>query len=60
MSKNKSKKKKDEAPVIPTYRAENLIDSLTGKIAEEEKNINKLMESLTEQKLDFYNHAKKN
>ena len=60
MSKNKSKKKKDEVPIILNYRAENLIDSLNSKIIEEEKNINKLMENLTQKKLDFWNRAKKN
>ena len=47
MSKNKSKKKKDEPAVLPKYRPENLIASINGKIIEEEKNINVLMDSLT-------------
>ena len=60
MSKNKSKKKKDEVPVLPKYRAENLIDSLNGKIIEEEKTINTLMDDLTKKNSEFYNQAKKN
>ena len=60
MSKNKSKKKKDEVPVLPKYRAENLIDSLNGKIIEEEKTINTLMDDLTKKNLEYYNQAKKN
>ena len=60
MSKNKSKKKKDEVPVIPKYRPENLIDSLKGQIIEEEKTINKLMDNLTQKNIDYSNLAKKN
>ena len=60
MSKSKSKKKKDEVPVIPKYTPENLIDSLKGQIIEEEKTINKLMESLTQKNLDYLDEAKKN
>ena len=60
MSKNKSKKKKDEAPPLPKYRAENLIDELNGKIIEEEKNINKLMDSLTLKNLEYLKQSKKN
>ena len=58
MSKNKSKKKKDEAPVIPNYRPEKLIDSLKGKIIEEEQTINNLMDKLTQKNLEYYNKAK--
>ena len=60
MSKNKSKKKKDEPAVIPKYRPENLIDSLKGKIIEEEKNVMGLMDDLTKKNMDYYNQAKKN
>ena len=60
MSKSKSKKKKDEVPVIPKYTPDNLIDSLKGQIIEEEKTINQLMESLTQKNLDYLNEAKKN
>ena len=59
MSKNKSKKKKDEVPVIPKYRPENLIDSLKGQIIEEEKTINKLMDNLAQKNIDYSNLAKK-
>ena len=58
MSKNKSKKKKDEAPVIPNYRPEKLIDSLKGKIIEEEQTINNLMDKLTQKNLEYYNKGK--
>ena len=60
MSKNKGKKKKDEAPVLPKYRAENLIDELNGKMIEEEKNINKLMDTLTQKNLEYLKQSKKN
>ena len=59
MSKNKSKKKKDEAPVIPKYRAENLIDSISGKIIEEKQSINKLMDKLYQKNLEYHNQEKK-
>ena len=58
MSKNKSKKKKDETPVILNYRPENLIDSLKGKIVEEEQTINKLMDKLTQKNIEYYNKQK--
>ena len=58
MSKNKSKKKKDETPVIPVYRPENLIESLQGTIIEEEKNINNLMDTLTKKKFRIYKSRK--
>ena len=58
MSKNKSKKKKDETPVILNYRPENLIDSLKGKIIEEEQTINKLMDKLTQKNIEYYNKQK--
>ena len=60
MSKNKNKKKKDETPALPKYHAENLIDSLNGKIFEEEKNINKLMDIVTNKNLDYWKQTKKN
>ena len=60
MSKNKSKKKKEEPAVLPKYRPENLIESINGKIIEEEKNINVLMDSLTKKKLEYFNQAKIN
>jgi hypothetical protein len=59
MSKNKSKKKKDEVPVIPKYRAENLIDSINGKIIEEKQSINKLMDKLYQKNLEYHNQEKK-
>ena len=59
MSKNKSKKKKDEVPIIPKYRAENLIDSINGKIKEEEQSINKLMDNLYQKNIDYRNQEKK-
>ena len=59
MSKNKSKKKKDETPVIPVYRPENLIESLQGTIIEEEKNINNLMDTLTKKNLEYINQENK-
>ena len=58
MSKAKSKKKKDEVPVIPKYNPQNLIDSLNGKIEEEKKDINNLMNKLTIKKLDYYDKEK--
>jgi hypothetical protein len=58
MSKAKSKKKKDEVPVIPKYNPQNLIDSLNGKIEEEKKDINNLMGKLTIKKLDYYEKEK--
>ena len=60
MSKSKNKKKKDETPVLPKYHAQNLIDLLNGKIIEEEKNINKLTDTLTNKNLDIWEQAKKN
>lgn len=60
MSKNKSKKKKDEVPIIPKYRPENLIDSLNGQIIEENKKINTLMNNLTEINLGYLDQSKKN
>ena len=60
MSKNKNKKKKDETPALPKYHAENLIDSKNGKIFEEEKNINKLMDIVTNKNLDYWKQTKKN
>ena len=59
MSKNKSKKKKDENPVIPVYRPEILIESLQGTIIEEEKNINNLMDTLTKKNQEYINQEKK-
>lgn len=58
MSKARGKKKKDEVPVIPKYNPEHLIDSLNGKIAEEQKDINTLMDKLTKKSLDLYNQEK--
>ena len=58
MSKAKSRKKKDEVPVIPKYNPQNLIDSLNGKIEEEKKDINNLMNKLTIKKLDYYDKEK--
>ena len=58
MSKAKSKKKKDEVPVIPKYNPQNLIDSLNGKIEEEKKDINNLMDKLIVKKLDYYDKEK--
>ena len=60
MSKNKSKKKKDEVAVPQKYRAVNLIDSLNGKIIEEEKKINKLMNNLTNKNLQYLEQSKRN
>ena len=59
MSKAKSKKKKDEVPVIPKYNPQNLIDSLNGKIEEEQKDIDNLMGKLTIKKMDYYDKEKK-
>ena len=59
MSKNKSKKKKDENPIIPVYRPEKLIESLQGTIIEEEKNINNLMDTLTKKNQEYINQEKK-
>ena len=59
MSKAKSKKKKDEVPVIPKYSPQNLIDSLNGKIEEEKKDINNIMGKLTLKKMDYYDKEKK-
>ena len=59
MSKAKSKKKKDEVPVIPKYKKQNLIDSLNGKIEEEQKDIDNLMGKLTIKKMDYYDKEKK-
>ena len=58
MSKAKSKKKKDEVPVIPKYNPQNFIDSLNGKIEEEKKDINNLMNKLTIKKMDYYDKEK--
>ena len=58
MSKARGKKKKDEVPVIPKYNPEHLIDSLNGKIAEEQKDINTIMDKLTKKSLDLYNQEK--
>jgi hypothetical protein len=58
MSKAKSKKKKDEVPVIPKYNPQNLIDNLNGKIEEEKKDINNLMNKLTIKKMDYYDKEK--
>ena len=58
MSKAKSKKKKDEVPVILKYNPQNLIDNLNGKIEEEKKDINNLMNKLTKKKLDYYDKEK--
>jgi len=59
MSKAKGRKKKDEVPVIPKYNPQNLIDSLNGKIEEEQKDINNLMGKLTIKKMDYYDKEKK-
>ena len=59
MSKAKSRKKKDEVPVIPKYNPQNLIDSLNGKIEEEQKDIDNLMGKLTIKKMDYYDKEKK-
>ena len=59
MSKAKGRKKKDEVPVIPKYNPQNLIDSLNGKIEEEQKDINNLMDKLTIKKMDYYDKEKK-
>ena len=59
MSKAKSKKKKDEVPVIPKYREENLINSLHGKIIEEEKNVQKLIDIMTQKHMGYLNQSKK-
>jgi len=59
MSKARGRKKKDEVPVIPKYSPQNLIDSLNGKIEEEQKDINNIMGKLTIKKIDYYDKEKK-
>ena len=59
MSKNKGKKKKEEAPVIQDYHPEEIVSSLNIQFKEEEKDIEDLIEKLTKKNRDFEIQAKK-
>ena len=59
MSKNKGKKKKEEAPVIQDYHPEEIVNSLNIKFQEEEKGIEDLIDKLTQKNRDFEIQAKK-
>ena len=59
MSKNKGKKKKEEAPVIQDYHPEEIVNSLNIQFKEEEKDIEDLIEKLTKKNRDFEIQAKK-
>jgi len=59
MSKNKGKKKKEEAPVIQNYHPDELINSLDIKFKEEEKGIEDLIDKLTEKNREYEIKAKK-
>ena len=47
MSKNKSKKKKEETPVLQDYHPEKIVNTLNVKFKEEEKGIEDLIDKLT-------------
>ena len=53
MSKNKGKKKKDEAPVIQDYHPEGMADNLNIKFREEEKGIEDLIDKLTQRNKEY-------
>ena len=59
MSKNKGKKKKEEAPVIQNYHPDELVNSLDIKFKEEEKGIEDLIDKLTEKNREYEIQAKK-
>jgi hypothetical protein len=59
MSKNKGKKKKEEAPVIQDYHPEEMVNSLDIKFKEEEKGIEDLIDKLTQKNREFEIQAKK-
>ena len=59
MSKNKGKKKKEEAPVIQDYHPEEIVNSLNIKFQEEEKGIEDLIEKLTQKNRDYEIQSKK-
>ena len=59
MSKNKGKKKKDEAPVIQDYHPEGLADNLNIKFREEEKGIEDLIDKLTQRNKEYEIQRKK-
>jgi dsDNA-specific endonuclease/ATPase MutS2 len=58
MSKNKGKKKKEEAPVIQNYHPDELVNSLDIKFKEEEKGIEDLIDKLTEKNREYEIQAK--
>ena len=53
MSKNKGKKKKEEAPVVEDYHPEPIVNSLNFKFTEEEKGIEELIDKLTIKNREF-------
>ena len=59
MSKNKGKKKKDEAPVIQDYHPEGMADNLNIKFREEEKGIEDLIDKLTQRNKEYEIQRKK-
>ena len=59
MSKNKGKKKKEEAPVIQDYHPDDIVDNLNIKFKEEEKGIEELIDKLTEKNKEYEIQAKK-
>ena len=59
MSKNKEKKKKDEAPVIQDYHPEGMADNLNIKFREEEKGIEDLIDKLTQRNKEYEIQRKK-
>ena len=59
MSKNKGKKKKEEAPVIQNYHPDELVNSLDIKFKKEEKGIEDLIDKLTEKNREYEIQAKK-
>ena len=53
MSKNKGKKKKEEAPVIQDYHPDEIVNTLNYKFKEEEKGIEDLIEKLTKKNREY-------
>ena len=53
MSKNKGKKKKEEAPVVEDYHPEPIVNTLNFKFTEEEKGIEELIDKLTIKNREF-------